>query len=184
MAFVDDPIRTVYKYDSYLEELKKETNKDKDFINSFYRNNRANSINNISNNIKNIIRNLFVVNFIKDYNKLLINDILITIGFAILYLYGNTALLNFGYIYLAYVYFLLLSFTILIIILNISKFRGFLTTIILFVSSIIIMNNSVYNASKENIYNEKYHKMIVDNNLSKTEFFIENIKQLNLLKQN
>lgn len=184
MAFVDDPIRIVYKYDSYLEDLRKEIGKDKDFIKSYYKNDRANSITNTCNKVKNIIRSLFVITFFKDYTKLLTNDILITIGFAIGYFYGNLALLNFGYINLSYAYFLLLSITILIIILNFSKFRGIITTILLFVSSVIIMNNSVYNASKEGIYNDVYQKMIIDNNLNKTDFFIENIKQLNLLKQN
>jgi len=184
MAFVDDPIRTVYQYDNYLEDLRKETKKDQDFIKNYYKNNRDNYITNIHNNIKNMLKRLFLVNFIEDYCESVHNDILITIFFSILYFFGNLSLLKIGYDYFSYFYFLLASFTILIIILNITKLKGFLIPIIIFIWSTISINNLIYDISKENIYKSEYNKMIVDNNLSKTDFFIENIKQLNLLKQN
>ena len=64
----------------------------------------------------------------------------------------------------------------LIIILNITKLKGCIITIIIYIWSTITVNNLIYDMSKDGIYKQEYNKMIVDNNLSKTEFFIENIK--------
>lgn len=173
--FVDDPIRTVSPMTN-LEKLQNETKKDKKFVKDYYNSQNTNWI---EHPILNYIKKLF---FYEGRNDSIIEILFINIFISIAYLLINSSFLKIGFDYFIFHWVLLFSFIIFLVYINILKFKGVILTFIIYITSIILTNNVVYNASSEGIYKNEYENIIVDNNLSKFDFFIQNINKLNLFK--
>ena len=173
--YVDDPIRTVSPMTN-LEKLQNETKKDKKFVKDYYHSQNTNWI---KHPILNYIKKLF---FYEDRNYSIIEILFTNIFISIAYLLINSSFLKIGFDYFIFHWVLLFSFIIFLVYINILKFKGVILIFIIYITSIILTNNVVYNASCEGIYKNEYENIIVDNNLSEFDFFIQNINKLNLFK--
>lgn len=161
-----------------LDILSSTLQKDKKEILEYYRStsNKTKFNNWIrTSGILNFIKRLFVFDY--DNKEFSLSDsIFLTVTISFIQFILNSCLLKLGYNYEIYPIIILILILLLLCYIIVNKFQTILTCLLIYFFSIFYMNNLIYNSSKEGTFKQSYQTMIIDNNLDKNQFFIENLQ--------
>lgn len=163
-----------------IDSLTKSLKEDKEYISQYYSsvsNDKKAMLSKLSKKygISNFIKRLFIFDYDEDM-FCLFDSIFATI-FICFAIFGIVcSLCKVGYNNDSFPIFLLISFIMFLYYIIVSKFQTVITTTLVFLFSVFWINSRVYDVSKAGNYKQKFEKMIVDDNMTKNEFFIENLQ--------
>ena len=164
-----------------IDSLIKSLKEDREYISEYYSSvsNKA-MLSELSKKygISNFIKRLFIFDY--DEDLFCIFDSIFATVFICFAIFGSVcSLCKVGYNNDSFPIFLLISLILFLYYIIVSRFQTIVTTTLVFIFSVFWVNSRVYETSKAGNYKQKYEKMIVEQNMTKNDFFIENLQTIN-----